>query len=125
MLEESRVADAVELYTHAIAADPVSAEALMYRGVARYLCGDVELAAKDLRAAQFLDDQLWLGTYYLALSYESMGLADDALREFRHVVRVGGANIARSAPPQAQWAGWSTDILQLARRRLERSGHSA
>ena len=45
--------------------------------------------------------------------------------EFRHVVRVGGANTAPAAPPQAQWVGWSADILQLARRRLERSGRLA
>lgn len=94
----------------------------MYQGVARYLCGDVEGAAHDLRAALFLDGGLWQAAFYLALSYESLGLLDDALREYRHVVTLCERLPAHAPNEHPLLVAWQSDVVSLAKRRLESGG---
>lgn len=122
LLAESRLNDALEQYDRALAARPNFPEALTYRGITRYLQGDVETAAKDLRAALSSGDRMLLAIFYLALSYESMGLPTDALREYRRLVDCAASGLAVEPPPHDPLAGWYGDIIQLARHRVERAG---
>lgn len=121
-LDAGRIVEALEHYELAVANDPTWPEAHMYRGIARYLKGDVDAAAHDLRAALFLDSELWQAAFYLALSYEGLGLIDGALREYRHVVRLSertpGA-VRKAHPLLVEWQG---DVVELARRRLSAGG---
>jgi chemotaxis protein methyltransferase CheR len=122
LLGESRLAEALDCYEAAVRADRTNGDALMHRGIVRYLRGEVDAAAKDLRAALFLDDGLWVGCFYLALSYESMGLDVDARREYQRLVGLTDReNATRSSDGPELWAGWRQDIVRLARHRLERA----
>jgi chemotaxis methyl-accepting protein methylase len=123
-LDEGQLAEALEQYELAVGVDSTCPQSQMYKGVTRYLCGDVEGAAHDLRAALFLDGALWPAAFYLALSYESMGLPDDALREFRHVVRLGERELRQPGTAPQLLALWRHDVLELAERRLRGGGAS-
>lgn len=118
LLEEGKLPQAVSEYTKAAEQEPTLAAPLLYRGLALYLSGSVEAAAKDLRAALFLDSTLWPAAVYLALSYESMGLLDDARREYRHVVRLGASASSTNHPLISMW---QEDLLLLAKERAAMS----
>lgn len=117
LLDQGRVTEALAVYQQAAALNPTCADAQLYQGVAYYLAGELTSAAHHLRAALFLDDQLWPAAFYLALSYESMGLVPDALREFRHLLRIGAS--AMTTKPHPFVIGWHSDIMQLAESRLK------
>src|SRR5690606_34958742 len=96
--------------------------ARMYLGVTNYLCGNVEVAAHELRAALFLDGQLWQAAFYLALAYDSLGLADDAQREYRHVARLAQRGEFERTPHHPLLVAWHRDVLALTERRLQEGG---
>ena len=64
---------------------PLSAEAHLLTGIAYHLSGDALAAAHALRAAVLLDSDLWLGSFYLALTYEKLERMVEAKREYRRV----------------------------------------
>ncbi len=124
LLDGGQLSEALSQYERLTERFATFADGHMYQGIARYLCGSVDRAAHDLRAALFLDEELWPAAFYLALSYESMGLPTEALREYRHVVRLceRKPEIVRKHP---LLAGWHTDMLDLARRRATGDGSSS
>jgi chemotaxis protein methyltransferase CheR len=124
-LDAGCIAEALQHYGLAVASDPTWPDAQMYRGVARYLSSDVEGAAQDLRAALFLDGQLWQAAFYLALSYESMGLSEAALREYRHVVTLCERLPKSARVEHPLLVAWQGDVLELARRRVHNGGARA
>ena len=119
LIEAGDVASARACYLAALERDPTRADAHMYLGVARYLCGEVELALHHLRAALFLDDGLWPAAFYLALCHENSGHPDEALQGFRHVVRLDSRDRLASRPLGSVFDAWREDLCELARRRCQ------
>ena len=109
-------------YQAAIELEPTQAEPHLYAGVALYLGGELERALHELRAATFLDSALWPASLYLALCHESLGHVAEALREYRHVVRLADARPAGLAEPRH--SAWHSDLLELARRRARSGDHA-
>jgi Flp pilus assembly protein TadD len=79
------------------------------------LNGSIEQALHELRAAVFLDPELWPAAFYLAVCHEARGELAEATREYRHVVRV--AQRAESAKLPRRHSAWHRDLLELARKR--------
>ncbi len=119
-LDRGELPQALDEYQQAAHLAPVQAAPQMFMGVTRYLSGEVTQAAHDLRAALFLDSELWQAAFYLALSYESLGLAAEALREYEHVVALCERQLDQESDGPPLLGAWRDDILQLARRRLAR-----
>lgn len=119
LLEEGKLERAQQCFREAVAEESTSAAARMYFGIALYLCGQIDEAARELRAASLLDASLWPASLYLGLSYESMGLPEDALREYRHVLRLSEAEQTSRPRVHATLGAWHRDLLDLARRRLD------
>jgi len=115
MLDRSDLAAAIIEYELAVELDATEAEPHMYLGIALYLNGAIEAALHELRAAAFLEPELWPAAFYLAVCHEALGQLDEAAREYRHVVRVAarssGANLPR------RHSAWHSDLLELARKR--------
>jgi Flp pilus assembly protein TadD len=87
----------------------------MYLGIALYLNGALEAALHELRAAVFLDAELWPAAFYLAVCHEALGQLEEAQREYRHVVRVASKNAGARLP--RRHSAWHNDLLDLARKR--------
>jgi Flp pilus assembly protein TadD len=87
----------------------------MYLGIALYLNGAIEVALHELRAAAFLDAELWPAAFYLAVCHEALGQLEEATREYRHVVRVASRASGKSLP--RRHSAWHSDLLELARKR--------
>lgn len=117
LLDSGDLASAKSAYLEQVTLDETNAEARMYAGIALYLCGEVAEAAQQLRGALFLCSELWAAAFYLALAYESMGLLPDAVREYRHVVRLSEGDTAGKLGGEPVVGAWFTDLLQLARQR--------
>jgi chemotaxis protein methyltransferase CheR len=114
-LDSGALTSALVDYQAAIDAEPAHAEPHLYAGVALYLGGEIERALHELRAAAFLDSSLWPASLYLALCHETLGHEAEAVREYRHVLRVADRSIsAHSAHPHSAWHG---ELLELARQR--------
>jgi tetratricopeptide (TPR) repeat protein len=111
------VADALQLYAEALQRDALHVEARLFLGIAYVKSGDYEEAAQALRAALFLVPDLWPAAFYLALAYEKLGRADDAVREYRRLIDVADSPLGISGPAMAELEDWKPDVLQLARRR--------
>ncbi|HYQ28149.1 MAG TPA: CheR family methyltransferase [Polyangiaceae bacterium] len=122
LLEAGDVAAARARYLAALERDSTRADAHMYVGVARYLCGEVERALHHLRAALFLDDGLWPAAFYLALCHENSGHPAEALQGFRHVVRLDSRDRAARLPLGSVFDAWREDLCELARRRCQAAG---
>lgn len=119
LLDEGRVLDALSAYRAAADNDPTSPDAQLYQGVAHYLNGELEPASHHFRAALFLDAMLWPAAFYLALAYESMGLLEDARREYLHLLRIGrNANVDFGRTHHPSVIGWHSDVMALAERRV-------
>lgn len=118
LLDRGESTAARDVYLRAVEQDGTCAAARLYAGIALYLSGEVERALHELRAASFMDSKQWVAALYLALCYESMGLAEDALREYRHVVRVSETHIVRDALTGSVLEAWQADLLELARERI-------
>jgi chemotaxis methyl-accepting protein methylase len=115
LLDRGDASAARDVYVAALERDRTRADAHMYAGVARYLCGEVDPAMRDLRAALFLDENLWPAAFYLALCHENSGHPEEALLAYRHVVRLEerGARALGSV-----FDAWRTDLSEVARRRV-------
>jgi tetratricopeptide (TPR) repeat protein len=115
LLDHAELSAAIIEYELAVELDATKAEPHMYLGIALYLNGGIEVALHELRAAAFLDAELWPAAFYLAVCHEALGQLEEAAREYRHVVRVasrpGGSNVPR------RHSAWHRDLLDLARKR--------
>jgi len=114
-IETGDVTGARHSYLQALERDPTRADARMYVGIARYLCGEIEPALHELRAALFLDDGLWPAAFYLALCHESSGHPAEALQAFQHVVRLYATATSSLG---CIFDVWRHDLCELARRRV-------
>jgi chemotaxis protein methyltransferase CheR len=118
---DGQLADALQLYGQLLAYDPLAAEARAFLGIVHYKTGDIAAAAVALRAALFLDPEMWIAAFYLALSYDALGKHAEASREYRRVVSCAG----RPLPPSGALAGeieaWKHEIVRLARQRATRA----
>jgi len=114
-LDSGALTSALLDYQAAIDVEPAHAEPHLYAGVALYLGGELERALHELRAAAFLDSGLWPASLYLALCHETLGHEAEAVREYRHVLRVADSGISRhAAHPHS---AWHSELLELARQR--------
>jgi Flp pilus assembly protein TadD len=87
----------------------------MYLGIAHYLDGRIEPALHELRAAVFLDPELWPAAFYLAVCHEALGQLEEAKREYRHVVRVAARS--NGSPLPRRHSAWHQDLIELAKHR--------
>jgi chemotaxis protein methyltransferase CheR len=120
LLDQGDASGARDVYVAAVQRDRTRAHAHMYAGVARYLCGEVDPAMQDLRAALFLDEDLWPAAFYLALCHENSGHPEEALLAYRHVVRLSERG------PKALGSvfdAWRVDLSEVARRRVAHAQH--
>jgi chemotaxis protein methyltransferase CheR len=115
LLDNSDLPAAIIEYELAVDGDSTVAEPHMYLGIALYLNGAIEAALHELRAAAFLDPELWPAAFYLAVCHEALGQLDEATREYRHVVRVASRGTAPNLP--RRHSAWHRDLLELARTR--------
>jgi len=116
LLDDGALAEALELYLAAVAREPSDAEARTYAGITLYLQSNIEQAIVQLRAAILLDSNSWVATFYLALCYETNGLTELALREYRRVVALS-ERATRAAPSPDTLRPWHADLLALAKIR--------
>jgi chemotaxis protein methyltransferase CheR len=117
---EGRFAEALTLYSQVLAIAPLANEAHLLLGVAHHMIGDHAAAVQALRAALFLDPDLWPAAFYLALSHEKLGNKGEAARAYRHVVAAAAKPQRFSTVVLDQLGVWKGDIVQLARARAER-----
>jgi len=112
-------ARAVKLYGAVLELDPLCAEARMFAGIAHHLRGDPAAAVEELRAALFLDPDLWPAAFYLALNYEKLGLALDARREYQRVVSMSGRipSLRSRSSVLGDIAVWKEEVVAVSKRR--------
>jgi len=125
LLEAGDVAQARLAYLAALNRDRNRADTHLYAGVARYLCGEIELALHDLRAALFLDESLWPAAFYLALCHENSGHPSEALQSYQHVLRVHDRERAAQVTFGSVFDAWREDLCAVARRRVQAAGADA
>lgn len=114
---EGRFAEALTLYSQALELAPLLNEAHLLLGVTHYMMGDHGAAVQALRAALFLDPDLWPAAFYLALSHEKLGNRAEAARAYRDVIAAGKKPQRFSTIVLDQLGVWKEDIVQLARSR--------
>ncbi|HEV8550450.1 MAG TPA: CheR family methyltransferase [Polyangiaceae bacterium] len=119
LIESGDVAAARTAYMNVLSRDATRADAHMYVGIARYLCGEIELALHHLRAALFLDDTLWPAAFYLALCHENSGHPAEALQAFEQVVRLDAREHGSRKSLGSVFDAWRDDLCELARKRVE------
>jgi chemotaxis methyl-accepting protein methylase len=119
LIEAGDVAGARLRYLAALGHDATRADAHLYAGVARYLCGEIEPAFYNLRAALFLDETLWPAAFYLALCHENSGHPAEALQAYEHVLRIHDRQHATHATFASVFDAWREDLCAVARRRVE------
>ena len=115
LLDTSDLPAAIIEYELAVEQDATRAEPHMYLGIALYLSGAIEAALHELRAAVFLEAELWPAAFYLAVCHEALGQLDEAAREYRHVVRV--ASRSGAVGTTRRHSAWHRDLLELAHKR--------
>jgi chemotaxis protein methyltransferase CheR len=125
LLEAGDVAQARIAYLAALSHDRTRADTHLYAGVARYLCGEIELALHDLRAALFLDESLWPAAFYLALCHENSGHPVEALQSYEHVLKVHDRQRASQVTFGSVFDAWREDLCAVARRRVQVAGAGA
>ncbi len=116
-LDNSELPEAIIEYELAVEQDSTQAAPHMYLGIALYLNGAIEAALHELRAAVFLDGQLWPAAFYLAVCHEALGQLHEAQREYRYVVRVAARASGTTLP--RRHSAWHRDLLELARKRAD------
>ncbi|HEY2745422.1 MAG TPA: CheR family methyltransferase, partial [Polyangia bacterium] len=117
---EGRFAEALTLYSQVLAVAPLCNEAHLLLGVTHYMMGDFGAAVQALRAALFLDPDLWPAAFYLALSNDKLGNRGEAARAYRDVLVAAKKPQRFSTVVLDQLGVWKEDIVQLARGRAER-----
>ena len=125
LIEAGDVAGARLAYLDALRHDATRADAHLYAGVARYLCGEVEPALHNLRAALFLDETLWPAAFYLALCHENSGHPTEALQAYEHVLRIHDREHATHATFESVFDAWREDLCAVARRRVQAASAAA
>ncbi len=118
LLDRSDLSAAITEYELAVDVDSTLAEPHMYLGIALYLNGSIDAALHELRAAAFLDAQLWPAAFYLAVCHEALGQLEEAKREYQHVVRAASRGATTSLP--RRHSAWHRDLLELARTRADK-----
>jgi chemotaxis protein methyltransferase CheR len=116
-----QLAEALKLYAQVLAIDPLCAEARMFLGIAHYKTGDALSASVALRAALFLEPELWPAAFYLALSYEQLGSLQQAVLEYRRVVQSAAHPLPGAGEMVSQLEAWKPEVVQLARERSARA----
>jgi len=116
---EGRFAEALTMYSQVLAVAPLCNEAHLLVGVAHHMMGDHAAAVQALRAALFLDPDLWPAAFYLALSHDKLGNRGEAARAYRDVVAAARRPQRFSTVVLDQLGVWKADILELARARAE------
>jgi chemotaxis protein methyltransferase CheR len=116
-----QLAEALKLYAQVLAIDPLCAEARMFLGIAHYKTGDALSASVALRAALFLEQDLWPAAFYLALSYEQLGNPNQAILEYRRVVQSAAHALPGRGEMVSQLEAWKPEVVQLARERSARA----
>jgi chemotaxis protein methyltransferase CheR len=81
-----RIAEAQEVFSQAVAREPLCVEARIFGGVAALQAGKLEEARSELGKALFLEPTMALGHYLLAQVLERTGDRDGARRSYRNVV---------------------------------------
>ncbi|MDB4969325.1 MAG: hypothetical protein JWN44_5014 [Myxococcales bacterium] len=114
---EGRFADALTLYSQVLAIAPLLHEAHLLLGVTHYMLGDHATAVQALRAALFLDPDLWPAAFYLALSHDKLGHRSEAARAYRDVLAAANKPQRFSTVVLDQLGVWKADIVQMARAR--------
>jgi chemotaxis protein methyltransferase CheR len=125
LLEAGDVAQARLAYLAALSRDRTRADTHLYAGVARYLCGEIELALHDLRAALFLDETLWPAAFYLALCHENSGHPAEALQSYEQVLRIQDRKRTSAVTLASVFDAWREDLCAVARRRVQAAGSDA
>jgi chemotaxis methyl-accepting protein methylase len=115
LLDQGDASGARDMYLKVVERDRTRADAHMYAGVARYLCGEVDPAMRDLRAALFLDESLWPAAFYLALCHENSGHPEEALLAYHHVIRLEERGVKNLG---SVFDAWRADLSEVARRRV-------
>lgn len=121
LFENHDFENATRVYLEAASAEPTHAELRMYAGISLYICGDIERASNELRAALLLNSDLWPAALYSGLCLDSMGVPLQANNEYRHAVRLleDPSKVEELPVPEAL-RGFSSDLLSLARQRSQR-----
>ncbi|MCU1282097.1 MAG: methyltransferase, CheR-type [bacterium] len=117
---EGRFAEALALYSQVLAIAPLLNEAHLLLGVTHYMVSDHGAAVQALRAALFLDPDLWPAAFYLALSHDKLGNRSEAARAYRDVLAAADKPQRFSTIVLEQLGVWKADIVQLARARAAR-----
>jgi chemotaxis protein methyltransferase CheR len=125
LLETGDVAGARVAYLAALGRDPTRSDTRLYAGVARYLCGEIELALHDLRAALFLDESLWPAAFYLALCHENSGHPTEALQAYEHVLKIHDRQRGAHPALGSVFDAWREDLCAVARRRVQAASSEA
>ncbi|MBI5533781.1 MAG: hypothetical protein HY898_13760 [Deltaproteobacteria bacterium] len=97
--------------------DDSAAAREMLDGISRYLDGDVQGAARQLRAALFLEANLWPAAYYLALCYDAIGLGRDAKRLYGRVAELIASGAPLPIDTEHGFRFLEQDVLRIARAR--------
>ncbi|MEW5854670.1 MAG: CheR family methyltransferase [Myxococcota bacterium] len=121
LLATSEVEPALKLYEEVLRAEPLCVEARLWLGLAHHLTGDAVSAVRALRGALVLEPALWPAAYYLAVSYEKLGLRAEAQREYQRLLEMMGrdAPLSRENSPLGDLSLWKHEIGGICRRRLE------
>ena len=111
-------------YLEAVERDPLCAEARLFSGVACYLCGSCMAALEHLRAALLLDPTLWPASFYLAMSLDGLGRANEARRHYQLLLEehTHSLTICSNGSFVEQLQAWRHDVVAFARARLTAAG---
>jgi chemotaxis protein methyltransferase CheR len=112
-----QLAEALQLYAEVLAADPLCVEARMFLGIVHFKTGNETSAAVALRAALFLEPDLWPASFYLALCCDKLGNKNEAVREYRRVAASVDRPLPVSPGMMAELEGWRDEVIDLSRQR--------
>jgi chemotaxis protein methyltransferase CheR len=82
LFEHGDIVAAIRVYSDLANRAQDIPEPWLFLGIAHYSHGEMELAAKELRAALCLNTKLWPAIFYLARCYESLGRRSEALQQY-------------------------------------------
>lgn len=82
LFERGEVAAAIPVYEELTRSRADVAEPWLFLGIARYIQGDIDEAAKALRSSLCLAPTLWPADFYLARAYERLGRGAEALHHY-------------------------------------------